>query len=367
MKIDYKLIIEKIERTILANKENIKKQQKNTLNIKLKQFTYRLFSTAWCATPFYIIALILISRPSLAFLTGLFNPLVLSTLAVGVSTSIGYLIQRGPKKSNEPKNKDVDKYVMEVESDIEEHRLENKNTALFEIKNTLIRNQNYFNSLSDRYEIKLNGKKSIEELTHEKDELQSTLQNRFDQLDVLSSKYILNHSFTLDKKTGDILLATIVTSTICGLIGLVTLCMPIILNPTVVTRELYMILGPALIGTTIGGFCRAKIGFDRLKACEILAEKVEEASSIHNVEDDAKIETVVKEIVSLAEKIQEIEDEIRFIQIDEENRVSHEKSFTDELTMEPVLGVPMEQPLMDTLQEKGKVIGLKPLDDSDHQ
>ena len=221
MKIDYKQIIEKIERTILANKENIKKQQKNTLDIKLKQFKYKLFQAALCATPFYIIALILISRPSLAFLTGLFNPLVLSTLAVGVSTTIGYLIQRGPKKSNEPKTKDVDMYVMEVESAIEKHRLENKNTVLFEIKNTLIHNQDYFNSLSDRYEIKLNGKKSIEKLTREKDELQSTLQNRFDQLDVLSSKYILNHSFTLNKKIGDILFSTIITSVICGLIGMV--------------------------------------------------------------------------------------------------------------------------------------------------
>ncbi len=366
MKIDYKQIIEKIERTILANKENIKKQQKNTLDIKLKQFKYKLFQTALCATPFYIIALILISRPSLAFLTGLFNPLVLSALSVGVSTTIGYLIKRGPKKSNEPKTKDVDKYVMEVESAIEEHRLENKNTALFEIKNSLTHRQDYFNSLSDRYEIKLNGKKSIVELTREKDELQSTLQNRFDQLDVLSSKYILNHSFTLNKKIGDILFSTIITSVICGLIGMVTLCMPIVLNPTVVTRELYMTLSPFLIGGLMGtGYL--KIGLDRLKACEILAEKVEEASSIHNVEDDAKIETVVKEIVSLAEKIQEIEDEIRFIQIDEENRVSHEKSLTDKLAMEPVLGVPMEQPLVDTLQEKGKTIGLKPLDKSDHQ
>ena len=128
------------------------------------------------------------------------NPLVLSALAVGVSTTIGYLIQRDPKKPNEPKTKAVDKYVMEVESAIEEHRLENKNTALFEIKNSLTHRQDYFNSLSDRYEIKLNGKKSIVELTREKDELQSTLQNRFDQLDVLSSKYILNHSFTLNKK-----------------------------------------------------------------------------------------------------------------------------------------------------------------------
>lgn len=299
----------------------------------------------------------------------------------GISLGFGFIVRKIFDKKNKIKermksfstaNTQSEKIQEEVKYTIEMEKTKNRNKAIQQTLNMLRTNQSAINSLSKKYDIY--GKKLLqteEETKKNVGEFSKLLDNKYAELDILTTKKVLNEKFRIVRSKTQRIADFIIT----GLIGitytLIYLGFPIILT-SISTRKYMqstrlMYLFVPLIASFIGvGGYMVKRQKDYMKVFNNLNNELGVNAlpkKIKNVEEekkeiDSKIDKKIGEISIIEAELQEQKRIMESIQKDSDEKVltTSKECTVDKSKQENLLESSYEDSTSFTYENKNKEV-----------
>ena len=331
---DFKKTNEELQEEIKKNNKQIAVSDERTRMAKVNQFEYKFGTTLGFSMVPYFVEIILFtiftSNGTMASITNTIPveslPLIITGSSLGIGT-IGRKILEWKFKIKErfksftTAKTQYEKIQEEIKYAVELEKANNRNKAIQETMDSLNSNQSILNSLSNRYDINdKNVPQTIEESKKIVDELSMLLNEKYNELDVLTTQKVLHERFWKVRTKGQPSMDIMMSAMMGGLLSMMYVDMPFIMmgiSETLTYNSLPAALitcfAPLVAGITgVSGYM-IKRNKDYMKVFNnlnndldenALPEKIKEPSE-EQQDIDAKIESKIREISVAGTQLQE--------------------------------------------------------------
>lgn len=330
---DFKKTKEELKEEIKKNDEQIAISDERTRMAQINQFEYQTLEILGLSVLPYFLGLfilfgVLSRNRNIETLTstipGEAFPFIIAGSSLAAGTIWEKILQWKSKtkerlKSFTTARTQSEKLEEEVKYAIELEKAQNRNKAIKQIIDSLCANQAILNSLSNRYDLSDNKKPQTREESQKRvAKLSILLNEKNDELDVLSIKKVLHEKFWKIRTKGEKIIDIFIKSMIGGMFTMMYSAMTLLmlrdsLAYTSISSSLISILTPFIAGTVVISGYMVKRNQDYKKAfdnlndelgknslpCKI-KESYEEQQDINN-----KIENKMREISIIGIELQE--------------------------------------------------------------
>ena len=381
---DFKKTNEELQEEIKKNNEQIAVSDERTRMAKVNQFEYKFgTSLGFSMVPYFVGLLFTIfaSNGTMASITNTIPaeslPLIITGSSLGIGT-IGRKILEWKFKTKErfksftTAKTQYEKIQEEIKYAVELEKANNRYKAIQETMDSLSSNQSILNSLSNRYDINdKNVPQTIEESKKIVDELSMLLNEKYNELDVLTTQKVLHERFWKVRTKGQPSMDIMMSAMMGGLVSMMYVDMPFIImgiSETLTYNSLPAALitcfAPLVAGITgVSGYM-IKRNKDYMRVFNNLNNDLNEKALPEKIKEpreekqdiDSKIESKIREISIAGAQLQEQKRIMEsFAENDEEKEKKLEtlvsKEHTIEETKEDTIFGPSQEDLMTFMHE----------------
>jgi len=379
---DLKIINDELKEEIKKNNKQITVSDERKRMAKVNQFEYKFFSALFFSIlPYvglFILFQIFTANDIMALITNTIPVKSLFYIIVGSSLGIGII---GTKilewkfkvkerfKSFTKAKTEYGKIKEEIKYSIELEKANNRNRTIRETMDLLRSNQLILNSLHNIYDNNINVSQNIEECKNIVDELSMLLNEKYKELDILTTQKVLHERFknvrTKAQQTIDIIGASLMG----GMLSLIYVDMPFIImgiSETLVYNSLPAALiatyTPYVIGIAGVSAYMIKRNKNYTKVFNSFNKNLDENALPEKIKDpreeqlniDAKIESKIREISIARAQLQEQKRIMEsYAENDEKKEKEIETSLSKEHTTEETLM--MSEELLDETNEDSQI------------
>ncbi len=325
---DYKLTMSELEKEYKENYDKIEINGEKAGIVRANSFENKAMSTLVLSLlPYVGLTFAMITNDNLASMTGSVVPMELAPAvfmvgAFGVGTLARKIYEHKSKnkerfESFSDAKTETEKTVERIKYLIEKEKAWNRKKAIIMAMDLIEADQNVLRKLSEKYEVsKKEVSSSALEVQKELDQLTSLLEDKFKELDILSTQRVLHEKTWEARSNSKISRDTAVTSLFGGMLTMMYYTIPCVnekIHFSSNASALAVILTTFAIGAgaTIG--YKAKINSEYMKAFnsinstlgeDSLPETITDAyEEQHNIE--VRIGSTIKEVAALLVNIQE--------------------------------------------------------------
>lgn len=240
---DFKKTIEDLQEEIKRNNEKIAVSDERTVMAKINQFEYKFGETLFFSTIYYLGLFALFttftSNGIMASITNTISVESLGLIITGSSLVIGTIGRKIFEwrfktkerfKSFTTAKTQYEKILEEIKYAVELERANNRNKAIQKTIDSLSSNQSILNSLSNWYDInEKNVPQTIEESKKTVDKFSILLNEKYNELDVLTTQKVLHEWFWKIRTKGKPSIDIIVSAMMGGLLSMMYVNTPFIM------------------------------------------------------------------------------------------------------------------------------------------
>ena len=331
---DFNKTKDELQEAIKRNNQLIAVSDERTRMARVNQFENKFGTTlGFSMAPYlgiFVLFAILTSNGTMTSITNTIPveslPLIITGSSLGIGT-IGRKIIEWKFKTKErfksftTAKTQYEKIQEEIKYAVELEKANNRNKAIQETLNSLSSNQSILNSLSNRYDISdKNVPQTIEESKKIVDELSMILNDKYNELDVLTTQKVLHEKFWKVRTKGQSSTDIMIAAMMGGMLSMLYVDMPFIfmqMSETLTnfsfSSSLMGVFAPLVAGMAgISGYM-IKRNKDYIRVFNnlnndlnenALPEKIKEARE-EQQDIDAKIESKIREISIAEAQLQE--------------------------------------------------------------